>query len=330
MSVRQWLHVLDHVPAELDPAERMVLLSIAENINDDDPRRMTWPGFGRAQLMHRTGLGEEGLKKVFQRLAGHDLEVRVPMGTDRRGKVLYAVPGKQCRYVLPAAVARPEGGTQVPPSAVEGGTPVPQGGTTGPTVGTAVPAVGPAVPPYSFAPCTPKASKGRGRASAPNGPPPSNPIPNPNGNPAAETGPYVGRCARHRLDVVVSEPCGWCKEARLEHEAAEAERKARSHAERPDVLCPNPDHAHRPYPDGDECPLCVTERRQTAHKILPPLVPNGVPVPAGGMRALLRQHATDPAYVAAFTAAPSTIPAGWDFGSQPPAASHERDKEAIS
>lgn len=138
-GVRHMVTVLDGAPAELTPAERLVLVAIAENVNDDDPGRMTWPGFSRSILMRRTGLKEAGLRRAFERLASRGLECRVPLGADKNGAPLYAVPGKACRYRMPILTPA-QGATQVAPSTVEGAT-------TGPPAATQVaPAATPVAP----------------------------------------------------------------------------------------------------------------------------------------------------------------------------------------
>lgn len=131
MGIKAVCEVLDHSPEDLSPAERLALVAIAENIRDGDPGRMTWPGFDSTTLIRRVGLGVRGLRQVLIRLAGRGMEVRVPLGTDRLGKPVFAVPGRACRYRLPVL----QGGTTVPPSSDDGGTTVPPGGTPVPPKG---------------------------------------------------------------------------------------------------------------------------------------------------------------------------------------------------
>ncbi|MGW6258620.1 hypothetical protein [Streptomyces sp. NPDC055085] len=162
MGIKRIVEVLDHVPEELTAAERMVLVAIAENINDADPKRETWPDFNAGVLARRTGLtGDGALKRALQRLAKRGMEVRVPIATGKDGRLLYAVPGRQCRYRLPvltgevgASPGVTEGGTTVPPRAPQGGTTVPPGGTTvppkgGPQSRLAGPQSPPSPPPHS-------------------------------------------------------------------------------------------------------------------------------------------------------------------------------------
>lgn len=132
MGIKLVVEVMDHAPEDLTPAERLVLVVIAENVRDGDPKRETWPGFNAAVLAKRAGLtGDGSLKRALQRLAKRGMEVRVPIATGKDGRELYAVPGQQCRYRLPVF----KGGLTVPPSDDEGGTTVPAGGTRVPPKG---------------------------------------------------------------------------------------------------------------------------------------------------------------------------------------------------
>ena len=98
MGVRLVVEVLDHAPPDLDRAERLVLIAIAEKARDSTRLSQC----GREFLLRRSGLGPRGLRKVFERLAAHGWEVRVPIGIDRLGRPLYAVPGVQSTYRVPA------------------------------------------------------------------------------------------------------------------------------------------------------------------------------------------------------------------------------------
>lgn len=119
MGVRLIVEVLDHAPANLTPAERLVLVVIAEAANDRT--REGWPG--TETLTRRTGLTDRGVRAAFARLATRGLEVRVPIGKDSRGHPVYSKPGHRTVYRLPRLV---DGGTPVPPNA---GTPVPPSGS---------------------------------------------------------------------------------------------------------------------------------------------------------------------------------------------------------
>jgi hypothetical protein len=138
MGIQAIVEVFDHAPADLTSAERLILLAIAENIRDGDPKRETWPGFTVALLRKRTGLTDETRKKALQRLARRGLEVRIPIDVGDDGRPVFAVPGKQTRYRLPALkpggneVHPPEERVEAfPPSEAEGWNDFPPKGGTG-------------------------------------------------------------------------------------------------------------------------------------------------------------------------------------------------------
>jgi hypothetical protein len=106
MGVRMMVEILDHAPPELSPAERLVLIAIAEDARDGGSRTCS-PGVD--MLCRRTGLSEEGLRKVFQRLAKHGLEIRVAIGKGKSGRLVFAKPGVRTTYRVPVFVAE-EGG----------------------------------------------------------------------------------------------------------------------------------------------------------------------------------------------------------------------------
>jgi hypothetical protein len=171
MGIGRIVEVMDHAPPELTAAERLVLLVIAENINDDDPERLTWPGFSAAVLARRTGLlGKGSLKDALQRLAKRGREVRVPIAVGKDGRPLYAVPGRQCRYRLP----RLEGEAVASPCPEGEGVPSPGEGETSPK-GRAEPRQGRAQPPPTPHP-----------SDSP--PPPIPPPPAPDNAPSAREG----------------------------------------------------------------------------------------------------------------------------------------------
>ncbi|MFI9244195.1 hypothetical protein ACIGXF_16760 [Streptomyces sp. NPDC053086] len=127
MGIKRVVAVLLHAPADLTPAERMVLVAIGENVRDGDPTRLTWPDFNVHTLAERTGLTGTGtLKAALQRLGKRGLEVRVPITTDKNGRPVYALPGKQCRYRFPIL----EGENSVSPSEREGENTVSPGENT--------------------------------------------------------------------------------------------------------------------------------------------------------------------------------------------------------
>ena len=151
--------VLDHAPEGLDPAERLVLLCIAEECRGSSRIR----DIPAERIRRRTGLGDRGLRHVCERLAAAGLKVRVALSLDRHGKPVYALTGKVCRWILPplpapadCGCARCEGADpQVPRQTgedSEGRTPDAQGRTPD---GGGMPAgpVGPPKPsiPFPFA-----------------------------------------------------------------------------------------------------------------------------------------------------------------------------------
>jgi hypothetical protein len=94
--------VLDYAPADLTPAERIVLVALAEKANDTT--RLVWTSrkeSTQAMLLRRSGLSESGLRKVFGRLADKELEVRVPIGTDKHGRPVFAHEGRSTDFRVP-------------------------------------------------------------------------------------------------------------------------------------------------------------------------------------------------------------------------------------
>lgn len=98
MGVRLLVEVLDRAPADLTPAERLVLAVLAEDARDDT--RTCWPGMEK--LTRRTGLKPDSLRRVFQRLAKRGIEVRVPIKFTDKGAPVFAREGVQTNYRIPA------------------------------------------------------------------------------------------------------------------------------------------------------------------------------------------------------------------------------------
>lgn len=99
MSIRLVVEVFDHAPAELTASERLVLLVLAESARDET--RTCWPTM--ELLVKRTGLGSDrSVRKALVRLAERGYEVRVPTGTDRRGRPTFAHTGHATVYRIPA------------------------------------------------------------------------------------------------------------------------------------------------------------------------------------------------------------------------------------
>lgn len=97
--------VLDHAPPACGPAERLVLVAIAEAIHTDrrETRRCTT---GVADLARRTGLRPASVTDALTRMRDRvGLDVRVAIGTDRRGNPVYATPGRVPIFELPVLQA---------------------------------------------------------------------------------------------------------------------------------------------------------------------------------------------------------------------------------
>ena len=98
----------------LTPAEAVILLVIAERAHDKTRdmwrhRIDDYPLYERIKRAAR--LSDAGLSKALQRLAKRGLECRVQVGTDRRGRPVYAAKGHSMRFrlpELPAVVSLPE------------------------------------------------------------------------------------------------------------------------------------------------------------------------------------------------------------------------------
>lgn len=98
--------------SDLVLGERMVLMAIAEQANAQT--RQAWQESGeggkrRWVLSEVVGVTPTGLRAILQRLAKRGLEVRVPLGKDAGGRVVYAVYGRQTTYRLPELTTRGDG-----------------------------------------------------------------------------------------------------------------------------------------------------------------------------------------------------------------------------
>src|SRR5690554_4688087 len=155
MGYELYRHVLNHAPAELDPTARAVLAVIADDANE----RTRISRIPMDLLMHRSGVGRDALKKVFQRLARAGYEIRIPVGTDTLGRPIYAMRGRATQYRIPVFPERDVphhprmGGTSSPlTNELEGtGSPLTDGmgGTGSPIGGTESPVGGTDSPPLS-------------------------------------------------------------------------------------------------------------------------------------------------------------------------------------
>src|SRR5690606_6665642 len=149
MGYELYRHVLNHAPAELDPTARAVLAVIADDANE----RTRISRIPMDLLMHRSGVGRDALKKVFQRLSRAGYEIRIPVGTDAGGRPIYAMRVRATQYRIPVFPERDVphhprmggtssplterlGGTSSPLTERLGGTESPIGGTESPIGGT--------------------------------------------------------------------------------------------------------------------------------------------------------------------------------------------------
>lgn len=143
--------VLDHAPAGLTAAERLVMVVIAEYVlSSDYARGLRTTSRPAGDVARRAGLKPEGLKATLQRLAGRNLELRVALATGRDGRPVYAMPGRSTTYQVPVLAAInggtcvcedcqqiavpviPKGGSQPRLTAHKGGSQPRLGGATAP------------------------------------------------------------------------------------------------------------------------------------------------------------------------------------------------------
>lgn len=116
MSIELVKEVLYNCPNDLDGTARLLLLVLAEMAQDKDrrdsrgrliPARTCWPK--QEQLMKLTGIkSARGLELVYERLGRLGLDPRVPLGTDKTGRPIYANRGVKATTfkvpVMPSAL----------------------------------------------------------------------------------------------------------------------------------------------------------------------------------------------------------------------------------
>lgn len=107
MGTRLIEEVLDHSPADLTPAERMILIVLARHANDQT--RECWPSIDT--IARQTGIQAGSVSKALQRLGKRGLEVRIPVGFDKRGCPVFAHKGHKTTYRVPVFEQRAD---QVP------------------------------------------------------------------------------------------------------------------------------------------------------------------------------------------------------------------------
>jgi hypothetical protein len=100
MSVELIVEVLKFAPADLNPTERLTLVTIAESCRAES--RMTYyrDGWDANELARRVGVTPESLTKVFRSLARKGCEVRVAHAV-KDGRPVFAFKGKQTSFRLP-------------------------------------------------------------------------------------------------------------------------------------------------------------------------------------------------------------------------------------
>lgn len=99
MAYQLVAEVLDHAPSSLSPAEKLLLVALAEVTRIEDNRQC--PPVSLQDLARRTNVLPSSLGKVMHRLNEHGLEVRIPLGTNRNGRPVYAVTGIAPSFRLP-------------------------------------------------------------------------------------------------------------------------------------------------------------------------------------------------------------------------------------
>lgn len=97
MGYRLYREVLDRAPASLSSGDRLVFAVIADYCNDTT--REGQPGM--ADVTRRAGLSSSGVGKALARLAAKGIEIRVPIGRDTRGRLVFAFEGEATRYRIP-------------------------------------------------------------------------------------------------------------------------------------------------------------------------------------------------------------------------------------
>lgn len=158
------------LPASIKGLQRAIALELADDARYDDGWRYS-PEHGRrskarlADLVRWTGAKDElSVREMLRRLAVAGWEFRLPIGTGKDGRPLYAVPGQAMQFRVPDFKAptlvgpsvddEPEGPTVVGSMGAEGPTVVGEGPTTvgeGPTVVAEGPTtVGPPSPLHPF------------------------------------------------------------------------------------------------------------------------------------------------------------------------------------
>lgn len=145
MGVRLVTEILDHAPSDWTQSERLIVVAIAEQANDETRR-----GYPGAELIaHRAGIDPASLSRTLRRLAMKGVELRVATGVDRTGRTVYAHRSHPTVYEIPrlcplgthstrTCFQRPDGGPAIIAVTDEPGV------TLRPTAGDQTPDEGPA------------------------------------------------------------------------------------------------------------------------------------------------------------------------------------------
>lgn len=115
MSVGYELYreVRDYAPGNWDSGMLVAALIIADDANDIT--RRSW--IDNELLCYRTRMGPTGIRAALQRLAKDGYEFRVGHGTDKSGRIVYAVKGHSVDYLVPQIIGY--GDTTASPSPVD-------------------------------------------------------------------------------------------------------------------------------------------------------------------------------------------------------------------
>ncbi|PWU45491.1 hypothetical protein DLJ47_34495 [Micromonospora sp. S4605] len=128
MGYRLYREVVEHGPSDLSLGEFVVWTVIADDANDDT--RTGW--IASDALCRRSRMTRSAVVKNLQRLAARGYELRVPRGTDRLGREVFAYRGTQSTYRLPALADAKDGrpSTQSTRERVDDGAPIVEKGWT--------------------------------------------------------------------------------------------------------------------------------------------------------------------------------------------------------
>ena len=97
MGYPLYREVKRYAPDDLDTGELALLLILADEANDET--RECFPGMEELSTYMR--MSADGVGRILQRLAARGIEVRVPFGKDKTGRVVYARKGVRTTYVIP-------------------------------------------------------------------------------------------------------------------------------------------------------------------------------------------------------------------------------------